>query len=129
MSHLLSLVTGKFSPEELNDLETEFNHHKEKLKEYKHLVDILKDQDGISENSVFSHAKMNEHELEKLHDKLQDTHDTLSKNYGRLKEKVTGEKEGKLFRDPRVNELWQRAQDGQFSEEELESIKVRQLTF
>lgn len=114
---------GKFSPEELNDLETEFNHHKEKLKEYKHLVDILKDQDGISENSVFSHAKMNEHELEKLHDKLQDTHDTLSKNYGRLKEKVTGEKEGKLFRDPRVNELWQRAQDGQFSEEELESIK------
>lgn len=122
-SKLLS-STGKFSPEEMNDLETEFNHHKEKLKEYKQLVDVLKDQDSISENSVFSHKKIKDQELEKLHEKLQDTHDTLTKSFSRLKERVTGEKEGKLFQDPRVNELWERAKDGKFSEEELESIKV-----
>ena len=108
----------------MNDLETEFNHHKEKLKEYKHLVNVLKDQDGISENSVFSHTKIKDQELEKLHEKLQDTHEALTKNFAKLKERVTGEKEEKLFQDPRVNELWKRAKDGKFSEEELESIKV-----
>lgn len=117
-------LSGKFTPEELSDLETEFNHHKEKLEEYKHLMDILKDQDSISENSVLSHTKFKDHDVEKLYGKLQDTHETLTKNFAMLKEKVTGEKEGKLFQDPRVNELWKRAKDGQFSEEELESIKA-----
>lgn len=117
-------LTGKFSPEELSDLETEFNHHREKLREYKHLTDILKDQGEISDNSVFAHGKLKDYDVEKLQGKLQDTHETLTKNFARLKEKVTGEKEEKLFLDPRVNELWERAKVGGFSKDELESIKV-----
>lgn len=114
---------GTFSPEELNDLETEFNHHREKLKEYKHLMDVLKGHDDISENSVFSEGKMKKYDIEKIQDKLQSTHETLTKNFERLKEKVTGEKVEKIFRDPRVNELWERAKDGGLSEDELESFK------
>ena len=86
---------------------------------------MLTDHDDISENSVFSQSEMKEKQLEKLRNKLQDTHESLTKNYARLKEKTTGEKEGTgLFRDRRVTELWQKAQNGKFSNEELESIKV-----
>lgn len=116
---------GKFSKEELDDLRTEFTHHKDKVREYNRLLRVLTDHDDISENSVFSQSEIKEKELEKLRNKLQDTHESLSKNYARLKEKTTGEKEGtSLFRDRRVTELWQKAQNGKFSNEELESIKV-----
>ena len=117
---------GKFSKEELDDLRTEFTHHKDKVKEYNRLLRVLTDHDDISENSVFSRSEIKEKELEKLRNKLQDTHESLTKNYARLKEKTTGEKEGtSLFRDSRVTELWQKAQNGKFTDEELESIKVR----
>ncbi|KAL9978725.1 hypothetical protein ACROYT_G016280 [Oculina patagonica] len=120
---------GKFSPEELDDLQTEFNHHKDKLKEYNSLLKVLTDHDDISDNSVFSRNEIREKELEKLRNKLEDTHETLRKNFARLKEKTTGEKEDGLFRDPRVTELWQRAQNGKFSEDELESIKQELFHF
>ena len=119
------MFLGKFRADELDDLETEFNHHREKLKEYKHLLNILEDQGGLSENSVYSQGIMKDDDVENLHVKLQDTHETLTKNFARLKEKVTGEKEENLFRDPRVNELWERAKDGGISEDELESFKVK----
>ena len=125
-SYCLHFLLGKFSKEELDDLRTEFTHHKDKVKEYNRLLRVLTDHDDISENSVFSRSEIKERELEKLRNKLQDTHESLSKNYARLKEKTTGEKEGKsLFRDRRVTELWQKAQNGKFSDEELESIKVK----
>lgn len=125
-SYFVCILLGKFSNEELDDLRTEFNHHKDKLKEYNRLLRVLTDHDDISENSVFSQSEIKEKELEKLRNKLQDTHESLSKNYARLKERTTGEKEGtRLFRDRRVTELWQRAQNGKFSDEELESIKVK----
>lgn len=129
--HLFCLHSfqGKFSKEELNDLRTEFTHHKDKVKEYNRLLRVLTDHDDISENSVFSRSEIKEKELEKLRNKLQDTHESLTKNYARLKEKTTGEKEGtSLFRDRRVTELWQKAQNGKFTNEELESIKVKMLT-
>ena len=117
---------GKFSKEELDDLRTEFTHHKDKVKEYNRLLRVLTDHDDISENSVFSRSEIKEKELEKWRNKLQDTHESLTKNYARLKEKTTGEKEGtSLFRDRRVTELWQKAQNGKFTNEELESIKVK----
>lgn len=117
-------LSGKFSSEELSDLETEFQHHKDKLKEYKHLVDILKNQDSISENSVYRHDKIKDPELEKLHEKLQDTHETLTKNFMRLKEKVTSDGKENDFVDHRVIELWEKAKE-RFSGEELDSIKVQ----
>lgn len=121
---------GKFSEEELDDLRTEFTHHKDKVKEYNRLLRVLTDHDDISENSVFSRSEIKEKELEKLRNKLQDTHESLSRNYARLKEKTTGEKEGtSLFRDRRVTELWQKAQNGKFSDEELESIKQELFHF
>ena len=90
-------------------------------------MDVLKGHDDISENSVFSEGKMKKYDIEKIQDKLQSTHETLTKNFERLKEKVTGEKVEKIFRDPRVNELWERAKDGGLSEDELESFKVKLL--
>ena len=126
----LHLSSGKFSNEELDDLRTEFTHHKDKVKEYNRLLRVLTDHDDISENSVFSRGDIKEKELEKLRNKLQDSHESLTKNYARLKEKATEEKEGtSLFRDRRVTELWQKAQNGKFSDEELESIKVHVNTF
>lgn len=82
------------------------------------------DQDEISENSVFSKANFKEEELKKLRDKLQDTHASLSDSFAKLKEKATGENVHGEFRDPRVSELWERAQKAKFTEEELDSIKV-----
>ena len=116
---------GKFSPQELDDLQTEFTHHKDKLREYNRLLKVLTDHDGISDNSVFSRNEIRDKELEKLREKLEDTHEMLRKSFSRLKEKTTGEKEEGLFRDSRVTELWQRAQNGKFTKEELESIKVQ----
>ena len=125
----LQLSLGKFNTEELDDLRTEFTHHKDKVREYNRLLRVLTDHDDVSENSVFSQSDIKEKELEKLRNKLQDTHESLSKNYARLKEKATGERDGtSLFRDRRVTELWQKAQNGKFSDEELESIKVKILT-
>ncbi|XP_029191977.1 alpha-2-macroglobulin receptor-associated protein-like [Acropora millepora] len=122
LSELWESAKGKFSSEELSDLETEFQHHKDKLKEYKHLVDILKNQDSISENSVYSHDKIKDHEREKLHETLQDTHETLTKSFMRLKEKVTSDGKENEFVDQRVLELWEKAKQ-KFSGEELDSIK------
>ena len=118
------ITSGKFNSEELGDLQTEFNHHRDKLKEYNRLLKILVDQDEISENSVFSKANFKEEELKKLRDKLQDTHASLSDGFAKLKEKATGENVQGEFRDPRVSELWERAQKAKFTEEELDSIKV-----
>lgn len=121
LSELWESAQAKFSPEELNDLQTEFQHHKDKLKEYKHLVDILKNSESISENSIHRHTKFTDHERESVYNKLHDTHETLTKDFMRLKEKVTGGKEE--FQDPRVTELWERAKSAQFNQEELDSIK------
>lgn len=87
------------------------------------------DHDDISENSVFSKENLKEKQLEKLKEKLQDTHASLTESFSKLKEKTTGEKENGEFRDPRVNELWERAQNGKFTEDELDSIKVKKTTW
>lgn len=114
---------GKFNSEELSDLQTEFNHHRDKLKEYNRLLKVLMEQDEISENSVLSKENLKEELLKKLQDKLQDSHADLTDSFAKLKEKATGEKVHGEFRDPRVNELWEKAQTAKFTEEELDSIK------
>lgn len=87
-------------------------------------MDILKNQDSISENSVYSHDKIKDHEREKLHETLQDTHETLTKSFMRLREKVTSDGKENEFVDQRVLELWEKAKQ-KFSGEELDSIKVQ----
>ena len=115
---------GKFTSDELDELHTEFSHYKEKVSEYNDLLKIVMDHEGMSENSVLSQGANKEKELEVLRNQLQDAHLDLTKDFTRLKEKATGDVEEKLFRDPRVNELWEKAKKGGFTEEELDSIKV-----
>ncbi len=52
-------------------------------------------------------------------------HRDMNKEYQRLRTKLTPEEERGGFEDRRVINLWNDALDADFSEEELDSIKVR----
>ena len=51
-------------------------------------------------------------------------HRDINKDYNRLRSKMTPEEERGGFTDRRVISLWQDALEGNFSEDEMESIKV-----
>ena len=104
------------------DLKTEFNHHKDKQLEYDSLSNLLSKHEDISDNSVLKH----EAKFEKLRDEVKTKQEDVHKNFARLQEKVErGQRRNAPFDDSRVNDLWQKALKGGFSDEELSSIKVR----
>jgi len=115
---------GKFDEEELNQLKTEFDHHKEKIDEYNILLKTLQDHNDISDNSIRNQDRLDEEKLDKLKFELKDKYVDMKKNYKSLKEKVTGEVVQSPFKDYRVIELWETAKTNNFTPEELESIKV-----
>lgn len=105
-------------------LRTEFEHHKERINEYNLLLNTLQEQHEISDNSIKSHDKLKDHEMDQLKSELKDKYVVMKKHYKLLKERVTGEVVQSPFRDYRVIELWEKAKANHFTEQELESIKV-----
>lgn len=108
----------------MDDLKTELKHHQGKIEEYNMLLNLLQEQHDISDNSINAHERMNEHQMDKLKDELKDKYSEMNKHYAELKEKITGEEDKAEFKDYRVVELWERALERNFSEIELQSIKV-----
>ncbi|KAK3750943.1 hypothetical protein QZH41_015020 [Actinostola sp. cb2023] len=68
LRHLWQLAKkhGKFKDEEMDDLRTEFEHHRLKIDEYNVLLNTLQKQHEISDNSLDVHDKLKDHEMDKL---------------------------------------------------------------
>lgn len=115
---------GKFSDDELSALETEFQHHRRKLEELKMLNSELSEIDDMSDNSVEKQMKMQERSEKK--NKIAEMYGDIQEGYERLslktKQKTLSAK-SVPFTEPRVNALWEEAKKGNFSKEELDSIK------
>ena len=112
--------------QELEQLEEEFNHHKDKVAEYENLQRLLSKHDSISisDNSILSQTDLQDEQVDKLRKQMKEKHKEVYEDFIRLKKKVVGDAEQMLFEDDRVNDLWQKAQEEEFSPEELQSIKV-----
>ncbi|XP_053313571.1 alpha-2-macroglobulin receptor-associated protein [Spea bombifrons] len=118
-------ASNKFSEEELENLWREFLHHKEKINEYNILLDTVSRTEEIHKNVI----NPDEHEVKEdfLHSKHADLKEKLrSINHGfeRLRKlSHEGYTSSRDFNEPRVNDLWEMAKDGNFSDSELESFK------
>ena len=112
--------------QELEQLEEEFNHHKDKVAEYENLQRLLSKHDSISisDNTILSQTDLQDEQVDKLRKQMKEKHKEVYEDFIRLKKKVVGDAEQMLFEDDRVNDLWQKAQEEEFSPEELQSIKV-----
>ena len=119
---------GTFSGKELQELEAEFGHHRDKMAEYESLQELFAEHDvSVAENTVMSQNEHNK-QPEKLGEQLKKKQTEIHKDFQRLREKVLGDgQEFSGFEDERVNQLWEKAQDRGFSEEELQSIKVNSV--
>ncbi|XP_066304206.1 alpha-2-macroglobulin receptor-associated protein-like isoform X2 [Branchiostoma lanceolatum] len=101
-----------FSPEELEDLKTELKHHQEKVEEYQMMANEIPDH---KENTIEGRDRNVE-----LKQKFRDLRDTL----GKLDLKISsGYIDEMDFKEPKIRELWAAAQKGNFTDDELKSIK------
>ncbi|XP_035669994.1 alpha-2-macroglobulin receptor-associated protein-like [Branchiostoma floridae] len=101
-----------FSPEELEDLRTELKHHQEKVEEYQMMANEIPD---YKENTIEGRDKNVE-----LKQKFRELRDDL----GKLDLKISsGYNDEMDFKEPKVKELWAAALRGNFTDDELKSIK------
>ncbi|XP_078659910.1 alpha-2-macroglobulin receptor-associated protein-like [Branchiostoma floridae x Branchiostoma belcheri] len=101
-----------FSPEELDELKTELTHHQEKVEEYQMMANELPE---YRENTIEGREKNVE-----LKQKFRDLKDKL----GKLDLKISsGYIDEMDFKEPKIKELWAAALRGNFTDDELKSIK------
>ncbi|KAL7041900.1 hypothetical protein ACKWTF_000945 [Chironomus riparius] len=146
-------VSGGFTPEELQTLREEFQHHEEKVDFYFNLIENLdntknkKDDDhhknAINEEELdtFNEIAMNDENEAKdiYHDQkrnnkhdeyiskaneVRDKHREIRDNIDRLERIVARGDDESDFIEPKVQGLWRIAQQSNFSAEELASMKI-----
>lgn len=143
-------VSG-FTPEELQALKEEFEHHQEKIDLYYELLDNLDNiqvEGADPSNSVNSdeHDKFNEinlneetNEIEKVPNKhqdhltkinmLRDKHRELKDGFDRLERVAAQGPKSEDFVEPKVQGLWRVALASNFTADELGSLKVELLHY
>lgn len=137
-----------FTPEEMSLLKDEFFHHQEKLDLYYNLLDgvtkpnpsahknavdeeeqeqfneILRggEEDNLSEHQVHNDIHSGAQLLREKHRDLKDSIDRL--------ERITAKGPNSTeFVEPKVQGLWRIALSGEFSDEELQSLKIELLHY
>lgn len=119
-------TSGKFSREELDKLWREFQHHKEKVREYNVLLETLSRTEEIQENAISPEdvSRVQAEVLGARHVELQDRLRGISQGFDRLR-KVSHQGYGgdAEFEEPRVIDLWDLARSANFTEKELESFR------
>uniref|UniRef100_A0A8C2D7Y4 Low density lipoprotein receptor-related protein associated protein 1 n=1 Tax=Cyprinus carpio TaxID=7962 RepID=A0A8C2D7Y4_CYPCA len=118
-------TSGKFSDEELQTLQREFHHHKDKINEYNIVMDTVSQTEEIHKNVISPlEGDMKEHVVHKKHADLKQRMRDLNQGFERLR-KITheGYSADSEFKEPRVIELWEMAKRSNLTEVELDSLK------
>lgn len=118
-------TSGKFSEEELQSLQREFQHHKDKINEYNIVMDTVSRTEEIHKNVISPlEGEGKEHVLHQKHADLKQRMKYLNQGFERLR-KITheGYSDDTEFKEPRVTELWEMAKRSNLSEDELDSFK------
>lgn len=118
-------TSGKFSEEELQSLQREFQHHKDKINEYNIVMDTVSRTEEIHKNVISPlEGEGKEHVLHQKHADLKQRMRYLNQGFERLR-KIThdGYSDDTEFKEPRVTELWEMAKRSNLSEDELDSFK------
>lgn len=130
--------TSGFTPEELNILRQEFEHHQEKVDQYYSVLNDVQmgDQDATRKNSVDTKLEhLNEIDqaeegdditkdyLSKVN-QLRDKHREIRDDYDRLYRLAMSGPDSREFVEPKVQGLWNIAIKANFTPDELDSIRV-----
>uniref|UniRef100_A0A8C2AAD6 Low density lipoprotein receptor-related protein associated protein 1 n=1 Tax=Cyprinus carpio TaxID=7962 RepID=A0A8C2AAD6_CYPCA len=118
-------TSGKFSDEELQTLQREFHHHKDKINEYNIVMDTVSRTEEIHKNVISPlEGDMKEHVVHQKHADLKQRMRDLNQGFERLR-KITheGYSADSEFKEPRVIELWEMAKRSNLTEVELDSLK------
>uniref|UniRef100_A0AAY5L799 Low density lipoprotein receptor-related protein associated protein 1 n=1 Tax=Esox lucius TaxID=8010 RepID=A0AAY5L799_ESOLU len=111
-------TSGKFSEEEMASLKREFQHHKDKIREYNIVMDTVSRTEEIHKNVITQlEGEVKEHVL---HQKHTDLKDKMRCVYATLALHLSPSLE---FREPRVIELWETARRSNLTDDELDSLK------
>ncbi|XP_024429630.2 alpha-2-macroglobulin receptor-associated protein [Desmodus rotundus] len=120
-------TSGKFSREELDKLWREFQHHREKVREYNVLLETLSRTEGIRENAISPSDMSRVQEAAVLHSRHAELEDRLrgiNQGYDRLQRAShQGYGAEAEFEEPRVMDLWDLARSANFTEKELEAFR------
>lgn len=118
-------TSGKFSEEELQNLNREFQHHKDKVQEYNIVMETVSRTEDVFKNVISpSEMEIKEHVLHEKHSELKEKLRNINQGFERLR-KIShhGFDVDSEFKEPRVAELWDMAKEGNFTDDELESFK------
>ncbi|XP_051992976.1 alpha-2-macroglobulin receptor-associated protein-like [Xyrauchen texanus] len=118
-------TSGKFSEEELQSLQREFLHHKDKINEYNIVMDTVSRTEEIHKNIISPlEGEGKEHVLHQKHSDLKQRMRDLNQAFERLR-KITheGYSADSEFKEPRVIELWEMSKRSNLTEDELISLK------
>uniref|UniRef100_A0A8D9AL89 Alpha-2-macroglobulin receptor-associated protein n=1 Tax=Cacopsylla melanoneura TaxID=428564 RepID=A0A8D9AL89_9HEMI len=125
-----------FTSIELQALKEEFSHHQDKVDQYYSLLDEVEAKPDDSLNSIdhklekfntleeLDTFESNQNEHFKKADILRQAHQEIKDGYDRLHRISLSGPESREFVEPRVQVLWSMAQKGNFSNNELESMRV-----
>lgn len=119
-------TSGKFSRDELDKLWREFQHHREKVREYDAMLETLSRTADAQENAIgpADGPGVREEVLRGRHAELKDRLRGLSQGFDRLRRvSHQGYGTGAEFEEPRVIDLWDLAQSANLTEEELASLR------
>jgi len=112
-----------FSKEEMKKLLTEFQHHEDKLKEMHNLLGDKAEQNRKIAGSLRDSNDLESNDADGYHLELRDE---IVEGFHRLQLISNQMKdENHLFTEPRVHNLWMEALEKNFTEAELESLKVQ----
>ncbi|XP_015266887.1 PREDICTED: alpha-2-macroglobulin receptor-associated protein [Gekko japonicus] len=120
-------ASEKFSAEELEKLWREFKHHKEKVHDYHLLLETVSRTEDISKNVIDpleEEEALKEELLHQKHRELKEKMQSINQGFERLRRvSHQGYDASSEFEEPRVTDLWDMAKLGNFTEQELESLR------
>ncbi|XP_057381694.1 alpha-2-macroglobulin receptor-associated protein-like [Daphnia carinata] len=130
----LKAESAGFTESELKMLKDEFTHHQEKVLQYYSLLEEHNSRKLREENAFVNEAFMeNLQDLEEKADAtvknssvegVRNTHRELKHGYDRLERMTLLGPKSRDFEEPKVQGLWKIALKGDFSSEELESLRT-----
>ncbi|KAL8204144.1 UNVERIFIED_CONTAM: Alpha-2-macroglobulin receptor-associated protein [Gekko kuhli] len=119
--------SNKFSKEELEKLWREFRHHKEKVHDYNLFLETVSRTEDISKNVIDpleAEEGLKEELLHQKHRELKEKMQSINQGFERLRRvSHQGYDASSEFEEPRVIDLWDMAKLGNFTEQELESLR------
>ncbi|KAF7239982.1 Alpha-2-macroglobulin receptor-associated protein [Varanus komodoensis] len=123
--------SGRFQEEELDKLWREFAHHREKVREYNILLETVRRAEDTHKNMINPLEEEQLRKEERLlgqHSELKERLHSINQGFERLRRvSHQGYDATSEFEEPRVIDLWDMAKSTNFTEKELESLRVSVL--